>query len=70
MAVRGLVEFVDHPAEGRIPQLVNPLAKAGLADTRRRPAPGLGENGDDVLAELDYSEEERERLRETGVIGS
>ena len=70
MAVRGLVEFVDHPAEGRIPQLVNPLAKAGLTDTRRRPAPGLGENGDDVLAELDYSEEERERLRETGVIGS
>lgn len=66
---RGMVEFVDHPVEGRVAQLANPLARAGLADTKRRHAPALGADTDAVLAELGYSDDERNRLMEQGVLG-
>jgi len=50
---RGIVQFIDHPAEGRIPFLADPLARAGLSDPGRRPAPGLGQHGEEVRRELD-----------------
>jgi CoA:oxalate CoA-transferase len=52
VASRGLTEIVQHPREGRITQLSNPLARAGLADTRRRPSPELGEHTSEVLREI------------------
>lgn len=45
---RGLVEWIDHPREGRIPVLANPLAESGLTTGVRRPAPALGEHTHDV----------------------
>jgi len=50
--MRHLTEEVEHPREGRITQLSNPLVHAGLADTQRRPSPGLGEHTADILREI------------------
>jgi len=68
VAARGLIEYIDHPREGRIPHLVSPFARAGLTKTERTPAPGLGADNDVILAELGYSDEERQALRNSGVI--
>jgi alpha-methylacyl-CoA racemase len=68
VAARGDLQFIDHPLEGRIPQLVNPLARAGLSRARHDPAPDLGEHSGEILAELGYSVQEIERLRALGVI--
>jgi crotonobetainyl-CoA:carnitine CoA-transferase CaiB-like acyl-CoA transferase len=66
---RGMLEFIDHPVEGRVAQLANPLARAGLANTKLRHAPALGADTDAVLAELGYSADERGRLMKKGVLG-
>jgi CoA:oxalate CoA-transferase len=68
VAARGLIEYIDHPEEGRIPHLVSPFARAGLTGNERKPAPGLGADNDTILAGLGYSEEERQALRNSGVI--
>ena len=49
---RGVIDYTDHPVDGRIPHLVDPLAKAGLSDPRRKPSPGLGEHTDEIVEEL------------------
>jgi crotonobetainyl-CoA:carnitine CoA-transferase CaiB-like acyl-CoA transferase len=67
---RGLVEYVDHPVDGRIPHLTNPLDRTGLTIEGRKPAPGLGQNNDDILTELGYSEAERQDLQAKGVVPS
>jgi crotonobetainyl-CoA:carnitine CoA-transferase CaiB-like acyl-CoA transferase len=45
---RDLVQTSDHPVEGRITRIVDPLTRSGLADPTRRGAPGLGEHGEEV----------------------
>ena len=65
---RGMVEFIEHPRDGRIPQLGNPIARSGLADTRHAPAPELGAHTDEVLAELGFSPPERAELEQRGAI--
>ncbi|MBV7483192.1 CaiB/BaiF CoA-transferase family protein [Bordetella sp. BOR01] len=49
---RGLIQWVAHPSEGRIPVLANPLAASGLTAGQRRPAPALGEHNEALLDEL------------------
>jgi crotonobetainyl-CoA:carnitine CoA-transferase CaiB-like acyl-CoA transferase len=49
---RGMIDYTDHPVDGRIPHFVDPLAKAGLSDPRRRPSPGLGEHTQEIVEEL------------------
>lgn len=56
VAARGLVEWIEHPSQGRIAQLVNPLAPSGLVDAHRRASPELGADTAAVLAELGYDE--------------
>ncbi len=58
VAARGMVGQLDHPLEGRIPYLVNPLVRAGLAREVPHPAPDLGGQTEDILNELGYSEEQ------------
>ena len=70
VSARGLIEWIDHPTEGRIPQISNPLATSGLTATRRRGAPRLGGDSDTILTALGYSQEECAALRRESVIGA
>ena len=49
---RGVVQFIDHPHEGRIPFIVDPLYRSGLSDPKRRPAPRIGEHDAEIRSEL------------------
>ena len=59
---RGLLHEYEHPVEGRIPQLVNPLTNSGIGEREHRPAPETGQDSADILSELGYDEAERQRL--------
>jgi crotonobetainyl-CoA:carnitine CoA-transferase CaiB-like acyl-CoA transferase len=50
---RGLVRMVEHPIEGSIPQIFDPLTRAELADPQRRLAPRLGEHNGEVKRDLE-----------------
>ena len=65
---RRMVDYIDHPIEGRIPYLVNPLFRAGLVGDERRPAPQLGQHADEILRELGYGDGDISRFRETKII--
>ena len=65
---RGLIAQIEHPVDGRIPQLVNPLARAGLARPTHCPAPQLGEHSAEILRGAGYSQREIDSFRENGVI--
>ncbi|HWM83282.1 MAG TPA: CaiB/BaiF CoA-transferase family protein [Pseudolabrys sp.] len=58
---RGIIDYTDHPVDGRIPHLVDPLAKAGLSDPRRRVSPGLGEHTQEIIQELRSDQQGRAR---------
>jgi crotonobetainyl-CoA:carnitine CoA-transferase CaiB-like acyl-CoA transferase len=45
--------MIEHPVEGPIPQIFDPLMRAGLADPQRRLAPRLGEHNDEVRRDLE-----------------
>jgi crotonobetainyl-CoA:carnitine CoA-transferase CaiB-like acyl-CoA transferase len=49
---RGSVRFMERSADGSVPYLVDPLARAGLSDPQRRPSPELGEHGEEIINEL------------------
>lgn len=68
VAARGNIEYYDHPTEGRLPHLVSPFARAGLTRGGRTAAPELGADTDDVLADLGYSDDERDTLKKAGVV--
>jgi len=59
---RGAIDYMEHPIEGKIPYLVNPLARSGLALQSHQPAPLLGENTEEILKNIGYSDEEIKRL--------
>lgn len=65
---RGMVREIEHPAFGtiRVPGL--PLRLHGADEPDVTPAPGPGEDGEEVLSELGLSPEEIRALREDGVI--
>ena len=65
---RGLVRRIEHPQEVEIPELVNPLHPTGLVRERRKPAPMLGADTDDVLEMLGYGPEDRRALRAAQVV--
>lgn len=65
---RGMLQHLDHPVEGRIPQLGFPIKFSASPGTFRLPPPLLGEHSESVLAGLGYSAGEIARLRERAVI--
>jgi crotonobetainyl-CoA:carnitine CoA-transferase CaiB-like acyl-CoA transferase len=68
VAAREMVGQVDHPAEGRIPQFVNPLWRAGLVRKHHLPAPELGQHSREILQMLGYSDAEIGALRSSQVV--
>jgi crotonobetainyl-CoA:carnitine CoA-transferase CaiB-like acyl-CoA transferase len=65
---REMVVEMDHPVEGRIRALGVPVKLSATPGRIRRPAPGLGEHTDEVLAEAGYDPAEIAALREAGAI--
>ena len=63
-----MVMEVDHPGHGPVRMLGFPMKFAQHPCMVRRPAPGLGQHSDEILAELGYSGEQRRGLRGMGVI--
>jgi crotonobetainyl-CoA:carnitine CoA-transferase CaiB-like acyl-CoA transferase len=63
-----MVMDVAHPGHGVVRMLGFPMKFSELPCRVRRPAPGLGEHSDEVLAELGYAPAEREAWRRDGVI--
>ena len=59
---RGAINWINHQDEGRIPHLVNPLARAGLAIQNHEPAPLLGQDSEEILKSIGYSEKDIKRL--------
>ena len=58
----------DHPTEGRLLGVRNPLQVNGAKTTPDRPAPTPGGDGADILREAGLSEPEIARLAETGAV--
>jgi crotonobetainyl-CoA:carnitine CoA-transferase CaiB-like acyl-CoA transferase len=65
---RRMLQEIDHPVEGRVPQLGFPIKLSETPCDMRTPPPLLGEHNEAVLAAAGYSTEEIIALREGGAI--
>lgn len=65
---RDVVQTLDHPAAGEINAIEHPLHFEHVNSGFEEAPPLLGEDTVDVFRELDYSEEQIDRLREAGAI--
>ena len=59
---------VDHPVEGRIPQLGFPVKMSDTPGSINCPPPGLGEHTAELLDGLGYTASDIEKLRKDGAI--
>ncbi len=64
---REMVMHVDHPVEGRIPQLGFPVKFSGTPGRISSPPPVLGQHTDEVLKRLGYTEEQIAQFAKSGV---
>lgn len=64
--VRGMRMEIDHPVEGKVPNIGFAVKLSGTPQQVRRHPPLLGEHTAQVLADLGFSDEEQARLREQG----
>ena len=67
---RGMRMEIDHPVEGKVPNIGFAVKLSGTPQEVRRHPPLLGEHTDEVLEELGVDAEERARLRKQGAFGS
>ncbi|HZY18049.1 MAG TPA: CoA transferase [Ramlibacter sp.] len=68
--VRNMRMEIDHPVEGKVPNIGFAVKLSGTPQQVRRHPPLLGEHTEEVLAELGLDEAERERLRREGAFGA
>ena len=66
---RQMLQHLDHPVEGRVPQLGFPLKLSVTPCDIRLPPPLLGEHSDEVLREAGYADAEIRELRSSGAVG-
>jgi formyl-CoA transferase/CoA:oxalate CoA-transferase len=62
MQALGLVQSVEHPTAGNIPQLAPPIFMSDTPGGIRRPPPLFGEHTSEILQEVGYSAAEIDRL--------
>jgi len=60
---------IDHPIEGKVPNIGFPVKLSGTPQQVRRHPPLLGEHTAEVLREIGIGEDERERLKASGAFG-
>jgi crotonobetainyl-CoA:carnitine CoA-transferase CaiB-like acyl-CoA transferase len=65
---RDNIVCLDHPAEGELRSLANPVRLSDTPAAYRLPPPRLGEHTDEVLGELGYGADELMAMRRDGVI--
>ncbi len=63
-----MVLDIEHPGHGKVRMLGFPIKFAQAPCRLHRPAPDLGADSEEVLAELGYSPEDIARLRTAGVV--
>ncbi len=68
--VRGMRMEIDHPVEGKVPNIGFAVKLSGTPQQVRRHPPLLGEHTDEVLEQLGFGPEARQRLRDEGAFGS
>lgn len=68
VTARGMIQYLDHPTDGPLALLANPLSSSGLTAPVYRFAPALGGDTTDVLNELGYTITEQETLRAQSII--
>lgn len=64
----GLVQSMEHPSVGTIPQLGPPLELSATPAAIRRPPPRLGEHSREVLGEAGYTDREIDELCAAGIV--
>jgi crotonobetainyl-CoA:carnitine CoA-transferase CaiB-like acyl-CoA transferase len=68
LSAREMLIDVEHPVFGTLKELASPIKIKGVTQ-RKEPAPGLGENTDDILRTvLKYDDRKIEALKEKGAI--
>jgi crotonobetainyl-CoA:carnitine CoA-transferase CaiB-like acyl-CoA transferase len=65
----GLLEVRDHPSEGKYTAVNNPVRFSETPARVYKEPPLQGQDTDQLLSELGYSEEDIHGMRETGVFG-
>jgi crotonobetainyl-CoA:carnitine CoA-transferase CaiB-like acyl-CoA transferase len=68
--VRGMRMEIDHPVEGKVPNIGFAVKLSGTPQQVRRHPPLLGEHTEEVLAEAGIAGAEIARLRQQGAFGS
>jgi crotonobetainyl-CoA:carnitine CoA-transferase CaiB-like acyl-CoA transferase len=68
LADTGLFEPVQHPTEGRITNLRNPIKFATYTPSLKRTAPHIGQDSLPILSELGYSDEDIAALVASGAV--
>ncbi len=65
---RRMLQHLEHPVEGRIPQLGFPIKLSDTPGAMRAPPPLLGQHTQDVLRDLGYGAEDISAFARDGVI--
>jgi crotonobetainyl-CoA:carnitine CoA-transferase CaiB-like acyl-CoA transferase len=68
MRAREMLQYVDHPTEGRIPQIGFPVKFSDTPGEMRLPPPCLGEHTDQILREIGYTKMDIELMRTSNVV--
>ena len=68
MVHREMLQHVEHPVEGRVPQLGFPIKFRGTPCDIRMPPPVLGEHNEEVLARAGYEPEAIAAMKSSGAI--
>ena len=69
-ASRGMRMEIDHPIEGKVPNIGFAVKLSGTPQQVRRHPPLLGEHTAEVLAEMGIDEQERARLEAQGAFAA
>lgn len=70
VVANGIIVEDEHPVGGLMRQPRPAEQMGGTPSAIRNPAPMLGQDTDEVLADLGFSQEERKRLRAAGALGT